>query len=175
MDSPLRLTMVLHHEQSLTGRFTLGLAIGAILLTTTACESATGPSGDTEDLRLAVTVAPSPVVPGQIATITFTLENTGDETVNLTFNTGCQILPYIRVQTTNVIIYPTAGEWSCTLILTQLSLHPGGSVQRVVRVRAPNTPGDADAVLPRGEYQTFARLDDIRVRIQSEPVVFAIQ
>jgi hypothetical protein len=146
-----------------------------MLFTTAGCESATGPSGDNEDLRLTVTVAPSPVPPGQIATVTFTLENTGDDTVNLTFNSGCQVLPYIRVRSTNVIIYPTGGDWTCTLVITQLSLHPGGSVRRVVRVRAPNTPGDADAVLPPGEYQTFARLDDIRVRIESEPLVFAIQ
>jgi Intracellular proteinase inhibitor len=153
----------------------LWLAACGVLIATTACDSATGPSSDNEDLRLTVTVVPSTVAPGQIATITFTLENTGDETVNLTFNTGCQVLPYIRVRTTNVIIYPTGGDWSCTAVITQLSLHPGGSVQRVVRVRAPSTPGDAEVILPPGEYQTFARLDDIRVRIQAEPVAFVVQ
>jgi hypothetical protein len=150
------------------------LALCGVLIATTACESATGPS-DPEDLRLTATIVPSTVAPGQLATITFTLENTGDETVNLTFNTGCQVLPYIRVRTTNVIVYPTGGDWACTVVITQLSLHPGGSVQRVVRVREPNTPGDADVVLPPGEYQTFARLDDIRVRIQAEPVAFVVQ
>jgi hypothetical protein len=150
------------------------LALCGVLIATTACESATGPS-DPEDLRLTATIVPSTVAPGQLATITFTLENTGDETVNLTFNTGCQVLPYIRVRTTNVIVYPTGGDWTCTVVITQLSLHPGGSVQRVVRVRAPNTPGDADVVLAPGEYQTFARLDDIRVRIQAEPVAFVVQ
>jgi Intracellular proteinase inhibitor len=161
--------------QAAISSFGLFLALCAVLNATAACDSATGPSSDNEDLRLTVTVVPSTVAPGQIATITFTLENTGDETVNLTFNTGCQVLPYIRVRTTNVIIYPTGGDWSCTAVITQLSLHPGGSIQRVVRVRAPNTPGDADAVLPPGEYQTFARLDDIRVRIEAEPVAFVIQ
>jgi Intracellular proteinase inhibitor len=147
----------------------------ALLIANVSCDSATGPSSDNEDLRLTVTVVPSTVAPGQIATITFTLENTGDETVNLTFNSGCQILPYIRVRTTNVIIYPTGGNWACTLVVTQLSLHPGGSVQRVVRARAPNTPGDADVVLPPGDYQTFARLDDIRVRIETEPTALVVQ
>jgi hypothetical protein len=149
------------------------LTLAVLIAAATACNDPTRPIED-EDLRLRVTVAPSPVVPGQIATITFTLENTGDETVNLTFNSGCQILPYIR--TTNVaIIYPPGGAWACTAIITQLSLHPGGSVQRVVRVRAPNTPGDADVVLPPGDYQTFARLDDIRVRIETDPIPFTVQ
>jgi hypothetical protein len=150
------------------------LTLAVLIAAATACNDPTRPIED-EDLRLRVTVAPSPVAPGQIATVTFTLENTGDETVNLTFNSGCQILPYIRVRTTNVIIYPTGGEWACTLVITQLSLHPGGSVQRVVRVRAPNTPGDADVALPPGDYQTFARLDDIRVRIETDPISFTVQ
>jgi hypothetical protein len=153
------------------------VAIFGILIATAACDSSIGPSND-EDVRLTVTVAPSPVLPGQIATITVTLENAGDEEVHLTFNTGCQILPYIREQpvpTRSVVVYPADGEWSCTLVVTQLTLQPGGSVRRVVRVRAPNTPGEADAVLPPGEYQTFARLDDIRIKRQSEPVSFVIQ
>jgi Intracellular proteinase inhibitor len=153
--------------------FVRWLAIFGVLIALAACDSAVGPSED-EDVRLTVMVAPSPVLPGQIATLTFTLENAGDETVNLTFNTGCQINPYIRVRSTNVVIYPTGGEWVCTAVITQLSLRPGGTVQRVVRARAPNTSGDADAVLPPGEYQTFARLDDIRVRVQSDPVSFVI-
>ena len=138
------------------------------------CNTATGPSED-EDLRLTVVIVPSPVVPGQIAIITVSLENAGEETVNLTFNSGCQVLPYVRAISTNQIVYPTSGDWACTAVLTQLSLRAGATMQRVIRVRAPATPGDADASLPPGEYQVFARLDDTRFRLQADPVSFSIQ
>lgn len=138
------------------------------------CNSATGPSED-EDLRLTVQISSPTVAPGQSATITITLQNAGEETVNLTFNSGCQMLPYIRASSTNQILYPTSGDWTCTLVLTQLSLRAGATMQRVIRVRAPETPGDTDASLPPGEYQVFARLDDTRFRLQADPVSFVIQ
>ncbi len=150
------------------------LAVVGILALTAGCNASTQPSED-EDLRLTVQISSPAVGPGQIATITITLENAGEDTVNLTFNSGCQVLPYVRASSTNQIVYPTSGDWACTAVLTQLSLRAGATMQRVIRVRAPETPGDADASLPPGGYQVFARLDDTRFRLQANPVSFSIQ
>jgi Intracellular proteinase inhibitor len=139
-----------------------------------ACDTATRPS-DEDALRLTVQISSTTVARGQVLTMTFRLENVGSETVNLTFNSGCTILPYIRERSTNRIVYPQGGDWMCTAVLTQISLRPGAVELREVRVRAPDTPGTADAVLPPGDYQTFARLDDTRFRLESDPVSFVIQ
>ena len=149
------------------------LAAGC-LAASVSCNSPADPS-ELDDLQLTVTISPSPIAPGQIATITFTLTNVGSETVNLTFNSGCQILPYIRVRSTNQILYPAGGDWACTAVVSQLSLRPGGTVQSEVRVRATDTSGTADAALAPGEYQALARLDDTRFRLESEIVSFVVQ
>jgi len=149
-------------------------AVVGILASGACWNLSTQPSED-EDLRLTVQITSTTVGPGQVATITITLENAGEDTVNLTFNSGCQVLPYVRASSTNQIVYPTSGDWACTAVLTQLSLRAGATMQRVIRVRAPATPGDADASLPPGEYQVFARLDDTRFRLQADPVSFVIQ
>jgi hypothetical protein len=150
------------------------LPVVGILASGACWPLSTQPSAD-EDLRLTVQISSPTVALAQSATITITLENAGEATVNLTFNSGCQVLPYVRASSTNQIVYPTSGDWACTAVLTQLSLRAGATMQRVIRVRAPATPGDADASLPPGEYQVFARLDDTRFRLQADPVSFVIQ
>jgi Intracellular proteinase inhibitor len=139
-----------------------------------ACDAATRPS-DEDALRLTAQISSVTVASGQVLTITFRLENVGSETVNLTFNSGCTILPYIRERSTNRIVYPQGGNWMCTAVLTQISLRPGAVELREVRVRAPDTPGTTDVVLPPGDYQTFAQLDDTRFRLESDPASFVIQ
>ncbi|MGH9199966.1 MAG: BsuPI-related putative proteinase inhibitor [Vicinamibacterales bacterium] len=126
-------------------------------------------------MRLTAQISSATVARGQVATITFRLENVESDSVNLTFNSGCQILPYIMERSANRIVYPQSGDWVCTAVLTQISLRPGAVELREVRVRASDTPGDADAALPPGDYQTFARLDDTRFRLQSNTVSFTLQ
>jgi hypothetical protein len=150
------------------------MALVACIASSICCNSATEPS-EQEDLRLTAQISVTPVQGGQIATITVRLENVGSETVNLTFNSGCQILPFILDRSTNRIVYPAGGNWACTAMLTQLSLRPGGVEVREVRVRATSTPGQAEVALTPGNYDAFARLDDIRFRLESAPVLFVIQ
>jgi hypothetical protein len=148
------------------------MALAACIAASVSCNGATDPS-ELDDLRLTAQITVTPVPPGQVATITIRLENVGSETVNLTFNSGCQILPFIRA--TNRIVYPAGGTWACTTMVTQLSLRPGGVEVREVRIRATDTPGQADVALAPGNYDAFARLDDTQFRLESSPVPFVIQ
>jgi hypothetical protein len=140
-----------------------------------ACFHVVTKPSDQDTLRLTAQIGSTTVARGQVATTTFRLENVGSETVNLTFNSGCQLLPYIMDRSANRIVYPPDGSWVCTAVLTQISLRPGADKLREVRVRASDTPGGADAALPPGEYQAYARLDDTRFRLQSDAVSFTVQ
>ncbi len=134
----------------------------------------TGPS-DEGPLRL-VTISQATVPPGETATITFRLENVSMGDIRFTFNSSCQILPYITDPRSGLVMYPAGGNWACATVITELTLRAGGSVQQEVKVRAADGTLVPNVVaLPAGTYEVHARLDDLAFRLKSEPMSFTLQ
>ena len=111
------------------GRF--GLIVS--LISALGCNSSTEPlsSIDVEGTRISLvaTASGSEIVGTSPVTFTVRLVNEGAKPATLHFNSGCQILPYIRSSIGRVVL-PGEGGWGCTGALTQLTLAAGESVVR---------------------------------------------
>lgn len=135
----------------------------------------TGPT-DQGPLRLVATISQAPVPPGETATITFRLENVSMGDIRFTFNSSCQILPYITDPRSGLAVYPAGGNWACATVITELTLRAGGSVQQEVKVRAADGAVTPNVVaLPAGAYEAYARIDDLAFRLKSDPITFTLQ
>jgi hypothetical protein len=110
------------------GRF--GLIVS--LISALGCSSSTEPlsSIDVDGTRisLAATASGSEIVGTSPVTFTVRLVNEGAKSVTLHFNSGCQILPYIRSSIGRLVL--PDGGWGCTGALSQLTLAAGESVVR---------------------------------------------
>lgn len=62
--------------------------------------------------------------PGETTTITVTLTNTLDETIQLTFPTSCQALVFIR-NSVGRVVTPENGTWECASVPSSLVLDAG--------------------------------------------------
>jgi hypothetical protein len=153
--------------------------LGAVMLCASALAGCklgdqTTPSDD-EPLRITTTITQSTIPRGETATITFRLENISPVDIRLFFNSSCQLLPYISDSKAGFVVYPAGGNWACAQVITELTLKPGGAVTQEVRVRAPENGAVPGVSLSPGDYETFARLDDLAFRIRSVPLRFTVQ
>lgn len=134
----------------------------------------TGPS-DQGPLRLVAIASQTTVPRGDTTIVTFHLQNVTEGDIRFTFSSSCQILPYITETRSGLVVYPSGGSWACATVITELLLRAGGSVQQEVTVRAADGTVAPGVALPPGEYQAYARLDDLAFRLRSEPISFTIQ
>lgn len=124
-----------------------------------------------------VTVQPTPTFVGgpNTATFTLTVENIGQTVVDLTFPSSCQLLPYFVDRSTGQAVTPRGGGFVCLTVITGLRLNPGEKFPRVYTVMAGDTSMPSAIVLPPGDYEIYARLEDMTYKLQSAPLPFSVR
>jgi len=135
--------------------------------------SPSSPSDSSSALRLTASISQTILQPGDIATLTFRLENAGPETVSLQFPSACQVSPYIE-RPPATVVYPGGGQWACAQVLTSLTLAPGASKVEELRVSGGISEMSSVLGLPPGDYAAFARIEGAAT-MQSEKVAFAVK
>ena len=149
-------------------------AFSVLVLGTAACQNPAAPSSTIIDdnlIRLTATASASDVVPGTPVTLRITLTNEGTRSVTLHFNSGCQILPYIRdARGANVI--PDGGGYGCTAALTQLTLAPGHSEIREYKWTGSNAFQSEMLLrpMPPGRYYFTAEVEANEAKLSTEPI-----
>jgi uncharacterized protein (DUF58 family) len=145
----------------------------ASILAACGTASPTSPS-EQGSLRLTASVNRSVIPAGEVATLTFRLENRASHTVTLNFSDSCQLMPYVA-SASGSIVYPPGGGWSCATVVTSLTLRPGESETREVKVGGVAQPLDSSVPLGAGEYSSFAKVPSNEYKLQSDPVRFTVQ
>jgi hypothetical protein len=117
--------------------------------------------GDAEGLQFTASIPKSSFAAGETGTITYTLRNPTNETVELSFSSGCQIIPHVTRGEEPV--YPE--PYACTAAITKITLPPGEQVVRTFTFTA--ITGEELAlwngpVLTPGSYVSWAELLDGR-------------
>jgi hypothetical protein len=126
--------------------------------------------------QVRVTVQPTPTFAGiDGAMFTLVVENIGTAVVDLTFPSGCQVLPYFVNRTTGQPVTPVGGGFACVAAITNQTLRPGQSFSQVYTVKAGSVPLPQAIVLPPGDYSIYARLEDSTLRTTSDPVPFSVR
>jgi hypothetical protein len=147
------------------------LVLAAVWLA--ACSTATGPTpGSPAPLR--VTVTQNPTLVGGMASFSVRVENISDSTVNLTFPSSCQVLPYFTDRAGRTVT-PVGGGFACLTVITQQSLRSGASFSHAFTVKPGTVPQSEAVVLPPGEYVIRGRLEDTVYKLESEPLPFSVQ
>jgi len=157
----------------LAARF-LAFCLGAVLFSTACGGTATGP---TPAGPLRVTIQPNPTFapsPG-MATFSARVENVSLTTTALTFPSSCQVLPYFVDARTGQQVIPRGGGFACLTVITYVSLGPGEWLPQSFLVRSGDVPVPGSIVLPPGDYQVRARLEDSTYRLSSEPLAFSLR
>jgi hypothetical protein len=134
--------------------------------------SPSSPSPSPSGLRLTATISQTILQQGEIATLTFRLENTGSSAVKVQFPSACQITTYIATES-GTVVYPGGGAWACAQIVTALSLGPGEAKTEQLRIRGGLSDMSSVYGLPAGRYVAYARIDGSYV-LQSAPVPFTV-
>jgi len=149
------------------------LLVLVTLASTFACAGdSTGPAGP---LVLDVSVNRAVIGIGDTANVTVRLRNRGPFPVTFTTG-GCVVLPYISAEPSGEIVYPSGGNWVCTLELRRMTLEAGGEETLQFRVRGAVDSGSGlDATLPRGSYLVQATFWSEEFRLQAEPVALAVE
>lgn len=148
------------------------LILAGLMLAACGGSSPSSPS-DSSALRLTASISQSLLEPGDIATLTFRLENAGSDTVTIQFPSACQVKPYIE-RPPGTVVYPGGGEWGCAQVLTSLTLAPGGSKVEELRVRGGLSEMSSAFGLPSGDYAAYARIDGSST-LQSQNVAFTVK
>ncbi len=156
-------------------RTTLTLALGIVCAQFAACGGMSTAPSSRGPLQL--TVAPTPTFVGDPSSAAFTirLQNVGTESVTLDFASGCQVMPYVTSRSTGQIVLPPGGGWGCTAVITHLTLGASESHTQVVTFSVPGPARDPFYPVPPGEYAVYARLEDTKYKLQSEPVPFSLR
>ena len=148
------------------------LVVVAALVAGACSARVTGPSDPESVLRL--TVSQNPTFVGGMAVFSIRVENISNSTVNLTFPSSCQVLPYFADRAGRAVT-PVGGGFACLTVITQQSLRAGASFSQTFTVK-PGTAPDASAiVVPPGEYTIRGRLEDTVYKLESDPVPFTVQ
>ena len=148
------------------------LILFSLVLAACNGSSPSSPS-DSSALRLTASISQTVLQPGDIATLTFRLENAGPETVTLQFPSACQLNPYIE-SPPGTVVYPGGGQWACAQVLTSLTLAPGGSKVEELRVRGGISEMSSVLGLPPGDYAAYARIEG-SATLRSENVTFTVR
>ena len=144
--------------------------LAAALLAVGCSASVTSPTPG----GLTISVTQNPTFAGGIAVFSVRVDNVGDSTVNLTFPSSCQILPYFRDRSGRPVT-PVGGGFACLTVITQQSLGPGASFSNTFTVKPGTTPESQAIVLPPGEYTIRGRLEDNVYKLESDPLAFTLQ
>ena len=152
------------------------LALAAVVtLGANACGGTiTSPSTE-GPLRITDQISQSVLAHGESTTITFRLENTGTESVKLSFSSTCQVMPYIDDARAAATVYPAGGGWVCAMMITSLVLPPGGVSVREVQVRAADTAPYPYVALPPGGYGAYVKVEDFTYKLRSKSVAFTVR
>jgi len=141
-----------------------------------ACGEPSGLAPGQDVLRLQVTVAQSMIDVGDTTTASITLQNLTARVVTVGFSSGCQILPYIGVQPSDEIVYPSGGHWACTEAITELTLPPRAKRILTLPIRGgvAARPSGTVALAP-GEYLIHATLASREFLITAEPASLTVR
>jgi hypothetical protein len=149
------------------------LFLGISVLAAGCGATATSPS---PSASIRVTVQAAPTFVG-IDGVLFTLrvENIGTAVVDLTFPSSCQVLPYFVDRATGQPVTPVGGGFACLTVITSQTLSPGQGFSQMHMVRAGSTTLPQAIVLPPGDYNIYARLEDATLRVTSDPLAFSVR
>jgi hypothetical protein len=149
------------------------LILGISVLVAGCGATATSPS---PSASIRVTVQAAPTFAG-IDGVLFTLrvENIGTTVVDLTFPSSCQVLPYFVDRATGQPVTPVGGGHVCLTVITSQTLRPGQGFSQVYTVRAGSVGLPQAIVLPPGDYNIYARLEDSTLRVTSDPLAFSVR
>ncbi len=133
------------------------------------------PSGPSEQggLRLTGSITRSVVPAGETATLTFRLENLGSTPVTLNFTDSCQLNLYVT-DASGATVYPPGGHWVCATVLTSLTLAPGQTERRDLKVGGYGQALDSYLPLGVGEYSAYVQVPSTTHKLQSDPVRFTV-
>jgi hypothetical protein len=153
-------------------RFSAGFL--AILVLAAGCGATLTSPSPQPPIR--VTVQPTPTFVGiDGAMFTLKVENIGTTAVDLTFPSSCQVLPYFVERATGQLVTPVGGGFVCLTVITKQTLNPGQGFAQVHTVKAGSTPLTGAIVLPPGDYNIYARLEDSTLRLTSDPIPFSVR
>jgi len=147
-----------------------GLALAATVLVS-GCAQVTGPG--VED-PISITVTQNPTFADGMAVFSIRVDNVSESTVNLTFPSSCEVLPYFTDRAGRTVT-PVGGGFACLTVFTNHSLRPGASFSQTFTVKPGTIPEASYVVLPPGEYLIRARLEDSVYKLVSDPVLFGLQ
>jgi hypothetical protein len=103
------------------------------------------------------------------------VENVGVTTTELTFPSSSQVLPYFLDLRTGQQVTPRGGGFACLTVITRVSLRPGEWLPQSFTVKSGDAPVPGSIVLPPGDYQIYARLEDSTYRVSSAPLAFSLR
>ena len=155
-------------------KFFCGFVLTSLLLGAATCQDPVAPSSvhvEENLIRLTASAAPREFVAGTPVTLRIALTNEGTRPVTLHFNSGCQILPYIR-DARGVHVIPEGGGWMCTTALTELTLAPGRPEIREYKWTG-STAFQSEMPLrpmPPGRYYFTAEVEAGEVKLRTEPI-----
>jgi hypothetical protein len=150
-------------------------ASASLLVAIASCNDPAAPVSSTligdNLIRLTTSASAREIESGSPVRLRITLTNEGTETVTLHFNSGCQIMPYLR-DWRGADVIPAGGGWICTGALTELALAPGQSAVREhvwtgstdFRSEMPLRP------LPPGRYYFAAEVPAQEAKLRSGPI-----
>ena len=126
---------------------------------------------------LRVTIQPVPTFapsPG-VAMFSGRVENVGTTTLELTFPSTCQVLPYFLDARTGQQVTPRGGGFACSTVITHASLRASEWLPVAFTVKSGDVAVPGFIVLPAGDYRLYGRLEDSTYRVQSEPLAFSLR
>src|SRR5436309_3420817 len=148
------------------------IIVPAALLLLACGHDGLGP-GD-EGLQLEASIGRSTISFGDTTSIVFRLRNLSKDTITLSFQDSCQVLPYITTPRADEVVYPSGGAWGCLTVVTSLVLAPGAERVTAVLVRGAAQASYPAIALQPGEYRAYARLGHPRFPLRSRTIAFRI-
>ena len=143
-----------------------------------ACSELAGPDVPVE---LQLTASRTEIAPGGTVRLIATLINRTGEPLVLSFNSGCQILPYVHSAAGEMVV--PGGGWGCAAVMTSLQIAPRGTHTATFvwtgerTLYRPGTPEPYYEPLPAGEYRAHVVLveNSHTGEIRSNEVVLRIR
>ena len=157
----------------MTARF-LACCLGVLAVSTACGGTTTGPS-PAGPLRVTIQAVPTFAPSPDVAMFSGRVDNVGTATIELTFPSTCQVLPYFVDARTGQQVSPRGGGFACATVITHASLRPGEWLPVAITVKSGDVAVPGFIVLPAGDYRLYARLEDSTYRVQSEPLAFSLR
>jgi hypothetical protein len=132
-------------------------ALGLLAATLGCVQEPSVPRIGEQPIELTISLSAPQVRRGEADTITVTVANHFEQTIQLLFPSTCQIRVYIRDATGRVVV-PEGGSYACVPVPSRMDLPASGSVTRqfVWRGGSQFVPPGSSATLPAGQYYVTA-------------------